>query len=99
MSELCEKCGSGEFAVARNMIGTRICKCGHRWDPITGNSIVQPPFWARRIKELEGRITALREALEKIAKVESPDWFIEDEYGHTPVGVFAKKALEHDREE
>lgn len=33
MSECCQKCGSSEFAVARDMIGTRHCKCGHTWVP------------------------------------------------------------------
>ena len=31
--EKCNKCGNENFAVARNMIGTRICKCGNTWAP------------------------------------------------------------------
>lgn len=29
--EVCKRCGSSEFAVARNMLSTRQCKCGHQW--------------------------------------------------------------------
>jgi hypothetical protein len=33
MKERCPKCGSEDFAVARDMVATRACKCGHRWLP------------------------------------------------------------------
>lgn len=32
--EKCIKCGSTEFAVARDMIGTRHCSCGFTWEPV-----------------------------------------------------------------
>lgn len=31
--EICPECGNKDFAVARNMVGTRLCKCGYRWNP------------------------------------------------------------------
>lgn len=33
MIEVCEKCGSSDFSIARNMIATRQCDCGHAWIP------------------------------------------------------------------
>ena len=29
----CDKCGSRDVSVARNMVATRFCKCGNSWIP------------------------------------------------------------------
>ena len=31
--ETCERCGSSNFAIARDMKATRRCSCGHSWLP------------------------------------------------------------------
>ena len=31
--EVCPNCGNTDFGVARDMIGTRHCECGHKWRP------------------------------------------------------------------
>lgn len=33
LKEVCPKCGSEEFAIARDMKATRHCKCGASWVP------------------------------------------------------------------
>lgn len=38
-NEVCPSCGSKDFGVARNMIGTRHCKCGYKWTP-SGKRVV-----------------------------------------------------------
>lgn len=34
MYESCPRCGSKEFAIARDMVATRHCKCGATWLPV-----------------------------------------------------------------
>lgn len=78
MNEKCNKCGNENFAVARNMIGTRICMCGNTWLPGEIKSevnaydlIIEALETARDTierldkenKELKARIWKLREAL------------------------------------
>ncbi len=50
MTECCQKCGASDFAVARDMIGTRHCKCGHTWLP--DESPAQRDSWEQLGRDL-----------------------------------------------
>lgn len=38
--EKCQSCCAKDFAIARDMIGTRHCKCGNTWAPFFKSRIV-----------------------------------------------------------
>ncbi len=62
--ELCPKCGSKYFSIARNMIATRQCKCGHTWTPPPKSSVC----------EKEHKKTYADFCLEKAWKASKPPW-------------------------
>ncbi len=44
---ICRSCGrTSGIAVARNTWSTRLCPCGHQWNPLAGGS--REHRWARR---------------------------------------------------